>query len=172
MAARALATYPALNSGEALRNDFWAYMATVLLWRVALWRFPAKGGQIPRDRLLGGVRNIFQRLWLRGRALDRGPGAGENRWDLLDALTEDALVQITERPSVGGYSRLARMIAEQWVCSAKKIGRGKMENVMRLAVKRIRLRNEVIAFAVLPDSALSKLIAREFERAISDLKLG
>lgn len=171
VAARALATYPALNSGEAMRNDFWAYMATILLWRVALWRFPAKSGQIPRDRLLGGVRNVFQRLWLRGRALDRGSAAGDKRWDLLDALTEDALVQITERPSVGGYSRLARMIAEQWVCSSKQIGRGKMENVMRLAVKRIRLRNEVIAFAVLSDSELSELIAREFERAISDLKL-
>ena len=171
-AARTLALYPALQSGEALRNDLWAYVATVLLWKVALWRYPANDGQVPRERLLGGVRNVFQRLWLRGRALDRGPAAGEHRWELLNALTEDALVQITERPSVGGNTRLARLIAEEWVRTSEHLGREKMEDVMRLAVKRIRLRNEILVLAVLPDAELTMLVRKEFERAAGDLKLG
>ncbi len=172
VAARTLAMHPALESGEALRNDFWAFMAIVLLPDVALWRFPPKNKQVPRDRLAGGVRNVFQRLWLRGRALDRGPDSGNSRWELLNALSEDALVQITERPAVGGHARLARLVAEAWVRTGKRLGREKMENVMRLAVKRIRLRNEILVLAVLPDDALMGLIEKEFNRAVSNLRLG
>ena len=50
---------------------------------------------------------------MRARALDRGE-QHPRRWQLLEELTEDALVQITERPSIGADPVLARAIAEAW----------------------------------------------------------
>ncbi|CUJ83573.1 hypothetical protein RUE5091_00127 [Ruegeria denitrificans] len=134
----ALATTDALNSGEALRDEVWAYIATVLLPDVTYWRFGNA-----KDRFRGGIRNAFQRLWLRGRCLDRG-AAAEDRWGLIRDLTEDALVQIFERPGLSADPDLAQAVAEAWVRAAKKYRSGLMEEIMRntavpiLAMKEIR----------------------------------
>lgn len=160
-----LATHPALQSGEALRNDVWAYLAMVVLPDVALWRFPPKNAAITRERLLGGVRNVFQRLWLRAKALDRGPEAGSARWELLELLPEDAHVQLVERPGVRALPNVAKLIAEEWLRTANRIGRNRMEQVARLAIKRIRLRGELRPLVALPGTELSTAIAEEFSNA-------
>lgn len=54
---------PLLSSGEALRNHFWTFVGVSLAPDVVYWRF----GEA-RERYLGGVRNTFQRMWLRARA--------------------------------------------------------------------------------------------------------
>ena len=133
------------ESGEALRDDVWAFFGVVMAPDVVNWRF----GQA-RERYLGGVRNTFQRVWMRATVLDRGV-ADQNRWGLLEQLTEDALVQITERPSIGADPILARELGEAWVRAAARLGRGKMEPIMRLATLRLRIRNEVQSLAQLGD---------------------
>ncbi|OCC24341.1 hypothetical protein MB02_07075 [Croceicoccus estronivorus] len=148
-----LAQRDELDSGEALRDDVWAFLACVLLSDLVAWRFSDR----PAERFHGGVRNTFQRLWMRGRILDRGASA-EARWELLGTLTEDALVQITERPSVGNDARLARALAEGWLRASKRLGRSAMEDAMREAVIRLRLRNQV--------QLLSELDDRELENAV------
>lgn len=95
-----LAQSDLFTTGEALRDDVWAFVASVIAPDITHWRFGRS-----TERYAGGVRNTFQRLWMRGRAIDRGAGHPE-RWGLLDALTEDALVQITERPSIGAITFL------------------------------------------------------------------
>ena len=65
-------------------------------------------------RFTGGVRNAFQRLWMRGSTLDRGEDRPD-RWGLVRALSEDAMVQIFERASISSDARLARAVAEAWV---------------------------------------------------------
>ena len=105
------AEMPLLSSGEALRDDFWAFIGVALAPDVVHWRF---GAAWARERYLGGVRNTFQRLWLpimSAWALDRGD-QHPRRWQLLEELTEDALVQITERPSIGADPVLSRAIAD------------------------------------------------------------
>tara|TARA_R110000850_G_C9994583_1_gene467477 strand:+ start:11683 stop:12462 length:780 start_codon:yes stop_codon:yes gene_type:complete len=125
-----------IQSGEAQRDDVWAFMSVVVAPDVVHWRFPDPD----RSRFQGGVRNAFQRLWVRGTALDRGKQDPE-RWALLESLKEDELVQIFERASLAGHPDLARAIAE----AAVRAGRGSnSESVTRLAIKLIRLRNEVI----------------------------
>lgn len=158
-AAAWLADYNVFRSGEALRDDVWAFVATVLLPRIVLWRFG-----ISRARFQGGVRNTFQRLWLRGQVFDLGREA-PNRWQLLHTLTEDALVQITERPSIGGDRQLARATAEAWQRAARKFGQFRMEDIMRRAAIGIRLRNEVLSLTSLAKSELDKLLDSEFDRA-------
>ena len=160
-AAIALAQCPELHSGEALRDDVWAFITTVLAPDVVAWRFPKPAPH----RFAGGVRNAFQRLWMRGSVLDRGPESFD-RWLLVNSLSEDAMVQVFERASLSGNQRLARAIAEEWVKTAGRIGRSPMEGVMRRASKLIRLRNEIIDLAFLPDSNLADEIQACFEQSV------
>lgn len=149
----------ALQTGEALRDDVWAFMTLVLCPDVVAWRFPDAAAM----RFEGGPRNAIQRLWMRGSTLDRGPGH-EDRWGLVNALSEDAMVQIFERASLSGEPRLARAIAEAWVVTAGRIGRSRMEDVMRRATKLVRLRNEIMDLAFLSDDLLVAEIRSIFER--------
>lgn len=99
---------------------------------------------------------------MRGRALDRGTEHPE-RWKLLTELTEDALVQITERPSIGGDRVLALAIAEAWLRAAHHHGKAAMEDIMRRAILRIRIRNEIRSLADLPPDDLSSFLDGIFE---------
>ena len=158
----AFAETPLLSSGEALRDDFWTFMGVTLAPDVVRWRFRAA-----RERYLGGVRNTFQRLWLRARALDRGE-RHPRRWQLLEDLTEDALVQITERPSIGADHVLARAVAEAWVRAGMHHGKGTMEPIMRRAVLRVRIWNEIRSLADLPAETLERVLDRAFELPVKD----
>jgi hypothetical protein len=147
-----LARSDLFTTGEALRDDVWAFVAAVIAPDITHWRFGSS-----TERYAGGVRNTFQRLWMRGRALDRGSGHPE-RWGLLEALTEDALVQITERPSIGGDHVLALAVAEAWLRAARHHGKGAMEDIMRRAILRIRVRNEIRSLADLPPGDLASFL--------------
>lgn len=150
-----------LATGEGLRDDVWSFVTVVLAPDVVNWRFGTA-----RERFSGGVRNAFQRVWMRARVLDRG-AAHPDRWGLLRQLSEDALVQITERPSLGADPVLARELAEAWVRAAGRYGRGRMEPVMRLATLRLRIRNEILAVAFLPLDELAGMLDAIFDRAAS-----
>ena len=155
--AGALNEDPLFTSGEALRDDVWAFIALSLAPDIVHWRF----GRV-RQRYLGGIRNTFQRLWMRGQALDRGAGHPE-RWHLLEELTEDALVQITERPSLGGDLGLAKAIAETWIRAARHHGKGAMEPIMRRAALQIRIRNEIRSLGDLPVEDLAAVLDDAFD---------
>jgi hypothetical protein len=158
-----LVQHPLLKTGEALRDDVWSFIGVAMAPDIVNWRFGKS-----RQRYLGGIRNTFQRLWMRARVLDRGEAA-EDRWGLLDSLTEDALVQITERPSIGADSILSRELAEAWVRAGGRYGRSQMEDVMRLAILRLRIRNEIRSLSMLPRSELGLLIDQFFDSAAESL---
>ena len=152
-----LAEKSILASGEALRDDVWAFIGVSLAPDIVHWRFGAA-----RERYLGGIRNTFQRLWIRARSLDRGTHRPD-RWQLLEELTEDALVQITERPSLGGEPLLATAIAETWVRAARHHGRKAMEPIMRRAALRLRIWNETRSLVDLPAEQLAAVLATAFD---------
>ena len=160
-----LASHPDLATGEALRDDVWSYLAAAVVPDIVSWRFPDRAAH----RFAGGVRNTLQRLWLRGHVLDRGDGHPE-RWELVRSLSEDAAVQIFERASIGGNRSLAQAIAEEWVRMATRIGRTRMEPIMRRATKLIRLRNEIVDIVGLPEEAREALVASFFELARQSLE--
>lgn len=151
------------HSGEALRDDVWSYIGVVMAPDIVHWRFRSA-----RERYVGGVRNTFQRVWLRARALDRGEGSDE-RWGLLASLTEDALVAITERPVIGADPTLARALAEGWVRAAARLGQRRMEPVMRLATIRLRIRNEIQSLSTLPSAELAATMDEFFVAAAAAL---
>lgn len=150
-----------LRTGEALRDDVWAFMSSVLAPDVVSWRFADQS----RERFAGGVRNSFQRLWVRGTVLDRGEEHPE-RWALVRELSEDAMVQIFERPSIGGNSILALAVAEEWLKTANKVGRGTMESTMRGATKLLRLKNQIIDLTFLEVEELEVVVSNVFSLAM------
>lgn len=154
-----LTQHELLQGGEALRNDVWAFISTWLLPQITFWRFGDT-----KQRYHGGVRNTFQRLWLRGKALDRGVGRTD-RWGLVERLTEDAFTDIIERPSISGRPVLARALAEGWVRASERFGRGPMKTIMREATIGVRLQNEVVDLLAISAEDLAQLIDDEFIRA-------
>ena len=152
-----LVEQPILASGEALRDDVWAFIGVSLAPDIVNWRFGKS-----RERYLGGIRNTFQRLWMRARSLDRGANYPD-RWRLLEELTEDALVQISERPSLGGEPMLATAIAETWVRAARHHGKTAMEPIMRRAALRLRIWNETRSLVDLPSNQLEVVLATAFD---------
>ena len=160
-AARWFAGHPHLASPELLRDDIWAFLSCVMLQELAIWRYSAR----QRARFAGGVRNTFQRLWIRGRTLDLGETLGPGRWRLLEGLSEDAMVQIFERASIASDAPLARAIAIGWINTADRIGRERMEDVMRRATKLLRLRNQIIDLTFLANEDLDKEVEHAFTRS-------
>lgn len=160
-----LASHAELTSGESLRDDIWSYLATVMVPDIVSWRYPDRAPH----RFSGGVRNTLQRLWSRGQVLDRGEDHPD-RWGLVRSLSEDAAVQIFERASIAGNRPLAMALAEEWVSLAARIGRTKMEPIMRRATKLVRLRNEIVDIAGLPSEARDALVASCFELAQKSLE--
>jgi hypothetical protein len=154
-----LATSPILQSGEALRDDVWAFLSCSLVAPLTHWRYGLTAG-----RWHGGVRNTFQRIWIRARSLDRGP-RHRDRWGLATTLSEDALVAITERTAIAQRTPLAVAIAEGWVRAADMYGRASMEPIMRRAIIALRLKNEVTALAQLEAAELAAAVDLAFARA-------
>lgn len=160
-AAKWLAKHPQSGSPEFLRDDVWAFLSCVMLQELVVWRYSAR----QKARFAGGVRNTFQRLWMRGRTLDQGEAAATERWKLLEGLSEDAMVQIFERASIASDATLARAIATGWIETSDRIGRARMEAVMRRATKLLRLRNQIIDLSFLPPETLYKEVELAFARA-------
>lgn len=155
-----LAEHPCLQTGEALRPEFWSYLCLIRLPDVVSWRFRGP----PINRFLGGVRNALQRLWHRGRVLDRGK-QHPRRWELIEKLTEDAMVQIFERASVVRSPWLARCLAEAWLEHANEHRRGGMEDLFRTVVKLVRLRNQVIDLAAMGEENCMEEVRDQFRVA-------
>jgi len=155
-----LSTHPLLQSGEALRDDVWAYLATAVVPDLVAWRFPNR----PPTRYRGGVRNALQRLWMRGYVLDRGEHH-PRRWELVENLGEDAVVAIIERPSVGNKRVVARALAEGWLRMSNQDSQGDWEELMRTAIKLFRLRNEIVDLASLDQEQLDQTVDNAFETA-------
>lgn len=156
-----LAQVPELQTGEALRNDVWAFLTTVIAPDVVSWRFPGES----RARFAGGNRNAFQRLWIRGVTLDRGKDHCD-RWGLLDSLSEDAMVAIFERPSIASSKHFALAVAEGWAQTLAKTNRNQMEDIMRRAIKILLIRNQIIDLSWLDSAELQKEITLIFDSAI------
>lgn len=142
-----------MPDGEAYRPQTWAFISLVVLPDIVKWRFPS----FKISRCTGGRRDCFHRLWLRAQAFDLGQ-ASENRWVLLKNLTEDSFVSIMERPSLAGSKNICQLLGASWVKTAASLGRNRMEEINRRAIKRIRAKSTVILFDALHYDELKALI--------------
>jgi hypothetical protein len=145
-----LAALP-MTPGEAARDDVWAFLTLVLLPDVACWRFPDRNER----RLLGGVRNAFQRMWWRAFVLR--DAEAQDPWHLL-RLPEDALVGLMERPGISSNPRVALEIARTIEHLAGTVPSASREDAWRDAYKRIRQRIPIVNFDWFPPGELRALL--------------
>lgn len=150
-----------MPSGEAYRPQIWAFISLVLLPDVVKWRFPGFGV----SRCTGGRRDCFHRLWLRAWAFDLGEGR-RNRWVLLKNLTEDSFVSIMERPSLAGNKDICQVLGVSWMKTAASVGRSKMEEINRRAIKRVRAKGTVIYLDALSYSELKAIVEECYQAAL------
>lgn len=146
-----------LPAGEALRDDVWTWICVCLLPDLVSWRFRGKSD----ERFIGGVRNTFQRHWTRARLFDRGAEAPD-RWRLVHAMSEDAVVQVVERPSVGSSPQIARAIGEAWLLIAAEQRGVPMELLARAAIRDLRILGATVALVGMQQDELNNLAAEVF----------
>lgn len=156
------------SGGDTKRSAAWAGLTCLYVPHIALWRHSAKGKGVSRDRLHGGPRNFLRRLWLRNCALLLDEKEDQDPWVLIDELSEDAIVQIIERPSLASDSRLASFMGMEWQIHRKK--GVSMEPVMRLATRRIRATSQTRMLSVLNDQNLERVVAEAFDYALQKLQ--
>lgn len=159
--ARYLAEQAELPFSECCRPGVWAYFSLVLLPDLVGWRFSREA----RERWVGGVRNTFGTLWKRGYLIGAAQGGLDARWDLVERLTQDAFVQITERPGLAGNPRVARAIATGWVDLAGEVGQGRMEPIARTAIRWLGAYRRAYDLDSVEQEVLEKWVKAMFQRA-------
>lgn len=143
-----------LTPHEASQSSVWQYVCCGLVPELVRWRFQGDVSDgTSLNRFMGGRRNTFGRLWWRAFILADDSCPREERYRLLQMLGEDELVQLMERPTLYGDSRLTRSIVKAFlkVASDKKLNRQTlMREVTKLTMRHMPLRS----FAALEDFRL------------------
>jgi hypothetical protein len=181
--AQVLAAWPPLwnaqgsPSGEALRNDCWTFITMVLVPDVALWRWPAKGGEDGpgsrswKGRMVGGSRNAFQRIFRRVMCLDRGADHPD-RWGLIRELQEDDFSAILERPGLSSNREVAVCLGEEYLAMKQRLSQlsaGDRQEVYRQATKAIRAYGVVQPLDLMSAENRERLIQNAFRQYEDEL---
>ncbi|WP_018950957.1 hypothetical protein [Thioalkalivibrio sp. AKL12] len=166
LAARFLSGEAQIPVCEAMRQDMWAYFSLILAPDISDWRFEGR----PRERWTAGIRNTFGILWRRGYLIgvDHKDGLGSG-WETLEALTQDALVQIVERTSLTADPRTARVIAESWARTSElRTRQAPMEAVMRSAIRNLRAYRVTQELDALSENTLRERVFAAFQSAVDE----
>lgn len=146
--------------GDAGQEGVWSFLSLLVVPELPPWRFPSRS----EERILGRPRNTFRRLWWRAEILGAGPEG------IADELTEDQLVQIEERPTLGGDPRIASAIARSYIRLRDRNSGVSDEALMREGAKRlIRLTPHVDVHG-LSDDDLRSLTDEVMDRAAEALQ--
>lgn len=158
-----------IPTGEGLRPEVWAWIATLLLPDVTRWRWERPDGQVGLERFAGSVyRNAFGRLWLSVVTLDRGP-SHHDRWGVLNTLGADQMVALLERPTIAGNPDLGRAIGEAWYALRPQ---DRTEDLFREAMKALLVQMGVRRLDVLDQKELQRHLHRIFESTGLALGMG
>lgn len=155
---------------EAAREGVWAFVGCVLLPDLVRWRFYRPDAATSPERFLGGargLRNTFGRAWWRAWLL-REPDA-RRPFGLLEQLSEDELVQITERPSLAGNPLLARQVCHAFLKAVDGVPELPRTAVLRDAMKRLRRLLPLVAFEMLDADELRSMLDELFADTIRAL---
>jgi hypothetical protein len=158
-----------MSPSEASHLEVWTFFCIILLPDIVRWRFP--GSPTPPSRFIGSDRglrrNTFGRLWWRTfllHDLDR-----HDPYELVFRLSEDELVQITERPSIAANPRLARMFAERYLHLTNSQAELVKRDVMRDTAKRLRRLLPLLSFDALDSTDLVSVLDELFTATTATL---
>ncbi len=161
---------------EASQPGVWRFMCCVVFPDLVVWRW-GRDEELSEDRYLSVTRNTFGRLWKRAYVLEEvdGPKTG-----LLEALNEDELVQIMERPTIGGNRALAKTLASAFLTIVRGQGRegerlqtagASREELMRQVTRRIIRAGSLLAVDALSESELAEFVKLELQHSLDAMLL-
>ena len=140
---------------DAGHEGVWSFISLVLVPELSVWRYPNRN----EERLRGLPRNTFRRLWWRAHTLGHTSDSATFR------LSEDQLVQIEERPTIGGDPRVSRALAASFESARTRFPGISHEELMREAAKYfIRLMPSISVYC-LSDQQLHDLTTEVMDRA-------
>ena len=166
-------------SGEALRSDCWTFITVVVLPDVAIWRWPAREGEESlgdrswKGRMVGGMRNAFQRIFRRVMCLDRGVDHPD-RWGLIRQLQEDDFSAILERPGLSSNREIAVCLGEEYLAMKQRLSHrsaADRQDVYRQATKAIRAYGVVQPLDLMSAENQARLIHAAFRRCEEELTI-
>jgi hypothetical protein len=118
---------------DASSIEVWNFINTVVVPDIVLWRYgrfhaQSKKWVISEDRLFDMTRTTIGRLWWRVHLL--GP-------ELAGKLGEDEVVNLLEKPRIGGYPLLSRAMGAHLLAFASDSNTGRRMELFRDATKRL-----------------------------------
>lgn len=140
---RALTRSMDVNPADAGHDAVWSFLTLVVLPDVAVARFP----DLHEDRMLGGHRNTFRRLWVRDRAI------GDLMEGARNPLGEDEMVGIFERSELSRNPALVRAMARTVLDSDA----GNRSEFARAFYKRVRFHTGAYALDLHAEDELHQL---------------
>ena len=158
-------------TGEALRNNFWAYLTILLLPDIATWRWGFPKDNIPTKAWSvrmrgGGIRNTFQRIFRRVVSFDKGKNFSDSeRLELIQQLNEDEFQAIIERTSLSASPKISIFCAEEIISRKpnENISDKMKQYIYRKSSIDLTAYGKVQALDLLSDYELKDLIFNVFK---------
>lgn len=150
---------------DASSVDVWNFINTAVVPDVVLWRYgrfntEGKKWIISADRLFDITRTTIGRLWWRVHLL--GP-------DLARKLGEDEVVNLLEKPRIGGYPLLSRAMGERLLSFASESNTGRRMELFRDATKRLLRKMAVQSVFVMTPEQIDEFVTSLFLESASAL---
>jgi uncharacterized protein DUF6339 len=150
-AAETLYGYMKITAFEASQPGIWTFLAVVVMPNITQWRF----GTDTLERWIASdlTRHMFARLWWQAFTFGVPASDGSTNFDLLRELSEGDLNQLTERKSIGGNHRLARVVAAELIASS-----GNRRQLVRELAPKLRRLVPFVDFSAVSDDDLRELV--------------
>lgn len=155
----------AIMPSDASSIDVWNFVNTAVVPDVVLWRYGRfdvqnKKWNISEDRLFDMTRTTVGRLWWRVHLL--GP-------ELASRLGEDEVVNLLEKPRIGGYPLLSRAMGERLLAFAAESSTGRRMELFRDATKRLVRKMAVQSVFIMTSAEIDDFVTSLFEESAAAL---
>lgn len=152
---------------DASSIDVWNFINTVVVPDIVLWRYgrfhtQMKKWSISEDRLFDMTRTTIGRLWWRVHLL----GA-----DLASRLGEDEVVNLLEKPRIGGYPPLSRAMGARLLTFASESNTGRRMELFRDATKRLLRKMAVQSVFVMTPEQIDEFVTSLFLESAAALDI-
>lgn len=150
-AAEAMYDFMEVTAFEVSQPGMWTFLSVVAMPDITRWRF----GFENRERWIASdlTRHMFARLWWQAFTFGVPQSGGGVDYRLLRSLSESDLNQLTERRSIGGNQRLARIVAAELVTHPTR-----RRATIRHLARKLRRLNAFVDFAGLGDDEIQELV--------------
>ncbi len=157
----------AILPADASSIDVWNFVNAAVVPDVVLWRYgqlnvDSRRWTISEDRLFDFTRTTIGRLWWRVHLLGS---------DLAGELGEDEVVNLLEKPRIGGYPVLARAMGRQLLEFTSVTKTGRRMDLFRDATKRLLRKMAVQSVFVMTPAQIDDFVASLFLESAEALGL-